>query len=51
MVVKGNTLVLRRPEPAPRSGWANAAKALAASGDDGLEWPEFANEGDAELKW
>jgi len=51
MIVEGNTLVLRRPRFAPRAGWSEAAKALAESGDDALVWPEFANEGDAELRW
>ena len=51
MVVEGNTLVLRRPAPAPRAGWAEAAKELAASGDDALVWPEFANEDDKNLTW
>jgi antitoxin MazE len=35
----------------PRAGWAEDAKKLAASGDDALVWPEFANEGDSELQW
>jgi len=51
MIVEGNTLVLRRPKPAPRSGWAESARKLAESGDDALVWPEFANEGDADLTW
>ena len=51
MLVEGNTLVLRKPKPAPRSGWAESARKLAESGDDALVWPEFANEGDADLKW
>ncbi len=51
MIVEGNTLVLRRPKSAPRSGWAEASKELAASGDDALVWPEFANEEDAKLTW
>ncbi len=51
MVVEGNTLVLRRPAPAPRSGWAEASKMVAASGDDALVLPSFANEADADLQW
>lgn len=51
MIVEGNTLVLRRPQPAPRTGWADAAKAIAACGDDSLVWPEFANEDDADIVW
>jgi antitoxin MazE len=33
----------------PRAGWAEASKALAASGEDKLVWPEFGNEGDEDL--
>ncbi len=33
----------------PRAGWADAAKALAESGDDAAEWPAFANIGDDDL--
>jgi antitoxin MazE len=51
MLVEGDALVLRRPRTSPRSGWAEASKKLAAAGDDALVLPEFANEGDAELKW
>lgn len=51
MRVEGDALVLRRPKAAPRTGWADASRKLAASGDDALALPEFANEGDAELKW
>ena len=35
----------------PREGWADDARRLAESGGDGLVWPEFANEADAELVW
>lgn len=49
--VEGDTLVLRRLKAAPRSGWADASKRLAAAGDDALVLPDFANEQDAELKW
>ncbi len=51
MRVEGDALVLRRPRAAPRAGWAEASKKLAAVGDDALVLPEFANEGDAELTW
>jgi antitoxin MazE len=42
---------LRRPKADPRSGWAEASMKLAATGNDALVLPEFANEGDAELRW
>ena len=51
MRVEGDALVLRRPKAAPRAGWAEASKKLAAAGDDALALPDFPNEGDAELKW
>ncbi|MGA2536289.1 MAG: hypothetical protein ABSF53_09750 [Terracidiphilus sp.] len=51
MRVEGDALVLRRPKAKPREGWAKASEAIAAAGDDLLVLPEFANDGDAELKW
>jgi antitoxin MazE len=51
MRVEGDALVLRRPKSAPRSGWAETSKELAAAGGDALVLPEFVNEGDAELTW
>jgi antitoxin MazE len=50
MAVEGDALVIRRPR-IPRAGWAEAAKQIAAAGDDALVVPEFGNEGDAELAW
>jgi antitoxin MazE len=51
MSVEGDALVLRSPKTAARAGWAEASQKLAASGDDALRMPEFANEEDAELAW
>lgn len=51
ILVEGNTLVVRRPRSAPRTGWAEASRQIAASGDDALVLPEFSNEADADLKW
>ena len=51
MQVEGNTLVLRKPAAAPRSGWAEASKKIAAFGDDALVLPDFSNEADEELRW
>jgi antitoxin MazE len=51
MRVEGDALVLRRPKAAPRTGWAEASRKLAAAGDDALVLPEFANEGDADRGW
>lgn len=51
MEVEQDAVVLRKPQGAARQGWAEASKALAASGDDALIWPEFPNEDDAQLEW
>ena len=51
MRVEGDALVLRRPKSAARSGWAEASRKVTATSDDALVLPEFANEGDADLKW
>jgi antitoxin MazE len=51
MLVRGDTLVLRRPKPAVRSGWAEASRKVAAAGGDALVLPEFSNEADADLAW
>ena len=51
MTVESDAIVLRKPQAPPRAGWAEAAEAIAAAGDDKLVWPEFANSGDADLTW
>lgn len=51
MSIERNSIVLRKPRNGVREGWAEASKAIAASGDDGLVWPEFGNAGDSDLKW
>jgi antitoxin MazE len=51
MTVERDAIVLRKPRERARQGWAQAARAIAAAGEDNLVWPEFANAGDAELKW
>lgn len=51
LVVEDGRLIVERARKEPRVGWAEASKRLAAEGDDGLVWPEFANEEDAELVW
>ena len=51
MEVEGNTIVLRKPAAAPRAGWAEAAKRIAAAGDDALILGEFGNEADSEITW
>ena len=49
--IERDAIVLRKPRNVVREGWAEASKAIAANGDDGLVWPEFGNQGDAKLKW
>ena len=34
-----------------RTGWTEASRKIAESGDDKLVWPEFGNAGDKALKW
>ncbi len=49
--VEGGNIVLRKPSQAVRAGWAKAAAAVAAQGEDALLMGEFANADDAELVW
>jgi antitoxin MazE len=51
MTIEAGALVLRRPAKPVRAGWAEAAKAIAAAGDDALVLGEFANEDDAASTW
>jgi antitoxin MazE len=51
MTVEDGAIVLRKAVRPVRAGWAEAAKALAAKGDDELVMGEFGNEVDAELTW
>ena len=51
MSIERDAIVLRKPRKRVREGWAEASKAIAANGDDGLVWPEFGNDGDSDLKW
>ena len=51
MSVENDSIVLRKAEKPARNGWAEASRKLAASDDDKLVWPEFANSEDAELVW
>jgi antitoxin MazE len=51
MTVVDGAIVLR-PTAAPvRSGWAEAAKAVADAGDDRLVLGEFGNDDDAAWTW
>jgi antitoxin MazE len=51
ILVEGNTLVLRKPRKTPRQGWAEAAKEIAARGEDKLVLGDFANEADVDWTW
>ncbi|MDM0114619.1 AbrB/MazE/SpoVT family DNA-binding domain-containing protein [Variovorax sp. J22R133] len=51
MTVEDGAIVLRKAVRPARAGWAEAAQALAANGDDELVMGEFGNAGDSELTW
>ena len=51
MEIEKDALVIRRPKNKPRHGWAEASKAIAASGDDALVLGDFANADDEDLQW
>jgi antitoxin MazE len=51
MHLEPDRIVLTSVSEAPRLGWASVAAEIAAAGDDALVWPEFGNDGDAELTW
>ena len=51
MTVEDGAIILRKAARPPRAGWAEAARALAAEGDDALVMGEFANEADDGLSW
>lgn len=51
LTVENGALVIRKPALPGRAGWADAAKAVAMTDDDGLVMGEFANEGDEDLTW
>lgn len=51
VTVENGAIVLRKPSKPVRSGWAEAASALAQQQDDALLMGEFGDEGDAELTW
>jgi antitoxin MazE len=51
LTLENGRVVLMPAKAHPRAGWAEAAKRIAAAGDDGLIWPEFGNADDDELAW
>jgi antitoxin MazE len=51
LTLEGDKIVLAPIRQHPRAGWAEAAKAIAKAGEDGLVWPEFGNEDDDNWTW
>jgi antitoxin MazE len=51
MGVENGAIVLRPARRGAREGWAEASRVIASAADEGLAWPEFANEGDKALRW
>ena len=51
LLVEDGALVLRKPKAHAWAGWNESSRALAEAGDDGLVWPECANDGDTKLEW
>lgn len=49
--VEDGALIIRRPARKTRDGWAGAAAAIAASGDDSPVLEGFGNNEDSELTW
>ena len=51
LTVERGAIVLRKPRKTARSGWSEAAQAIAVQGEDNLLMGEFANVLDVELDW
>ena len=51
LTVERGAIVLRKPRKTARSGWSEAAQAIAVQGEDNLLMGEFANVLDMELDW
>ena len=51
LAVNNGVIEIRPLKRNPREGWARDSQRIAQTGDDELVWPEFGNEGDAELVW
>ena len=51
VAIEDGAIVLRKPAQPVRAGWADAAQAIAAAGDDALLMGEFGNAEDAGLSW
>ena len=51
MTIEDGALVLRKPARPARTGWAEAARRIAETGDDKLVMGEFGNAGYSEMVW
>lgn len=51
MTIDAGRIVIAPVRGKSRAGWSEDSRRIAAAGDDALAWPEFGNEGDADLKW
>jgi antitoxin MazE len=51
VVLKAGKIVIAPMDRDPRAAWAEECKALVEAGEDGLVWPEFANEDDKNFVW
>ncbi len=51
LTIEGGALVIRKPALLARTGWADAAKAVALANEDELVLGDFVNEGDEDLVW
>ncbi len=51
MTIENGAIVLSRPKPKVREGWADDSKMIAVMGDDKQELSEFGNEFDKEWAW
>ena len=51
VAIENGAIVLRKPAKSVRSGWADAAKMIAAAGEDTLLMGEFGNADDSVLAW
>ena len=49
--VRDGVIEIRAIRRNAREGWAEDARLLAEQGDDAPVWPEFGNDGDADLVW
>ena len=49
--VRDGVIEIRPLRANPREGWSDDARRIGAEPGEALVWPEFANEGDADLQW